>query len=1564
MKKLISIFLICLILVFGFVSCSNSEADSESNENSEQNQTGSGNNENVEKPDDGNSNPNTHEHIPGAATRENEVAATCEKAGSYDEIVRCIECDMEVSKETKLIPTVPHNYENYICAWCNDEIIPSEGLAFTSNGDGTCYVSGIGNCTDTDIVIPLTSPEGDKVVCIGNMNLDLNSVVGEYAFASCENITSVIITENVTEIGDYSFVFCTKLAEVVMSNNVISIGPNAFSMCYKLTSITMSNGLTSIGSGTFLECTSLLNINIPASVTKIESDAFRYCTSLLNVTCAKGSKLKSIGDSAFYKCQNLVSVTFDKDNKLEYIGSLAFYNCKSLESISISDTVTEIGFRAFTTCEGINSFYVGDNNTSYKSIDGNLYTKDGTTLLKYAVGKSNEIFVIPPEVEKIEYAAFENCKSLVSITCAEGSRLNKLEGAVFAGCSSITKIELPDSVTIIGENAFGGCSSLVNIRIPSGVMSIQKGTFASCYGLKNIEIPVDVTNIGENAFSNCTSLTSIVIPNKVTDISAGAFLSCPSLEFVYYVGNASDWDKIQKESSEFSSATIYYYREIQPEIQGNFWHYVDGIPESWALCDVEYSEGLAFTSNGDGTCYVTGIGDCDDTDIVIPPISPSGDRVTSITAGAFFDKKNITSIKIPNGVISIGSSAFSHCTNIASISIPDSVAYIGSYAFEATEYYDNSENWEDNVLYIGRHLIKANTVLSGEYKLKSGTITIACRAFEDCDKITSVTFSSDIKLENIGLGTFSGCKLLASITIPETVKYIGESAFYGCSNLTCIRIPSEVTSIGYDAFSGCSSLTSIEIPDGVTSIDAGAFYNCSSLKSIEIPDSVTSIGDSAFARCTSLSSITVVENNVAYKSLNGNLYTKDGKALIQYAIGKNDSSFSVPNGVETITALAFEGCGALMYIDISDTVMRISQGAFSNCGLVSVEIPASITNIEGWAFAGCSKLTSVNFAPDSQLESIGNSAFENCKNLTNIEIPSSVKNLGYGVFSSYVFSGCINLKSVTFAENSKLERIGEGIFECTGLINMEIPVGVTSIDDYAFYGCNSLTSIVIPDSVTSIDDYAFYGCNSLTSIVIPDSVTSIDDYAFYGCNSLTSIVIPDSVTSIGDFAFYGCNSLTRVEIGDSVTSIGHLAFYGCDLLMSVVIGDSVKSIGNLAFSGCYKLVEIINNSSLDIVAGSSDYGLVAYYAIEVHQGESKIVNKYGFLFYTCVGVNYLLGHGGEDEKLILPKSYNGEKYEIYKYAFYGCSMLVSIEIPDGVTSIGEWAFFDCNKLVEVINKSSLNIVAGSYDFGAVAENAIEVHSGESMIINIYDYLFYTYCGVNYLVNYVGKETKLSLPEDYNGENYVINDYAFSGCNSLTSIVIPDGVTSIGYSAFSGCNSLTSIVIPDGVTSIGYSAFSGCSSLTSIVIPDGVTSIGEYAFENCSSLTSIVIPDSVTSIGYSAFENCSSLTSIVIPDGVTSIGYSAFSGCSSLTSIVIPDSVKSIGSGAFSYCRNLTSIVIGYGVTNIGEEAFSSCNNLTDVYYTGSEEEWAKISIDLYNNGLTDATIHYSYDREN
>ena len=567
-----------------------------------------------------------------------------------------------------------------------------------------------------------------------------------------------------------------------------------------------------------------------------------------------------------------------------------------------------------------------------------------------------------------------------------------------------------------------------------------------------------------------------------------------------------------------------------------------------------------------------------------------------------------------------------------------------------------------------------------------------------------------------------------------------------------------------------------------------------------------------------------------------------------------------------------------------------------------------------------------------------------------------VTSIGYRAFYC-----CSGLKGVTIPNS--VTSIGDyAFYSCGGLTSVTIPSTVTSIGDSAFAFCSGLTSVTIPEGVTSIGGGSFGFCRGLTSVTIPNSVTSIEDYAFYSCSGLTSVTIPNSVTSIGECAFYSCSGLTLVTIPDGVTCIGDYAFYSCSGLMSVTIPPSVTSIGDSAFEDCPGL------TAIDVDGGNNDYCSI----------DGVLYNKQKTKLIQCPG--------GKTGEMSIPSSVTS----IGDEAFDGCSGLTSVTMPEGVTSIGIWAFRGSG-LTSVTIPDSLTCIA----YGAF--------SGCSGL------------------------TSVTIPDSVTS----IGAWAFSGCISLTSVTIPMGVESVGIWAFLG-SGLTSVTIPGSVIWIGENAFGACENLRSVDFegapssglggagvspdvairynqayeeewlpmiaacgftnatpyvpggnkPDGgpyketvdgiewtfyvsggkaeirsgdgrssaiydgaegdivipstlggcpVMSIGEYAFSFCEGLKSVTIQAGVTSIGEGAFEECHGLESVSIPPTVTSIGNLAFVNCYGLISVTIPSGVISIGDYAFLFCDGLTSVTIPSSVTSIGEFAFDECVELTTVY---------------------------------
>ena len=610
---------------------------------------------------------------------------------------------------------------------------------------------------------------------------------------------------------------------------------------------------------------------------------------------------------------------------------------------------------------------------------------------------------------------------------------------------------------------------------------------------------------------------------------------------------------------------------------------------------VKYSEGLAYTDNGDGTLTVAGIGTCTDTDLMIPP-THEGKRVTAIKTSAFSYNSTIASVVIPNSVTSIGANAFWSCDQLISVTLGKNVESIGAYAFERcykllevvnlsdlsiqkgySDYgYVSNYAWEvhdgvskiDNVdgycfyTYNNVHYLVGYTGVDGDLVLpqsyKNETYIVGSYAFYNCFRLTSVIISEGVT--SLDHDSFNNCYNITSLTIGNNVKSIGAWSFVECHGLTSIVVPDGVTSIESGAFMRCIKLTEITIPSSVSSIGERAFYECYKLENIVLPTNVKYIGKSAFSGCSSLTSI-VIPNGVnkiyaytfEYCNSLTNIVVPDSVKTIDYY------AFRYCNNLSTIT---FEGSveqwnnitkGTDWNYNTGDYTVYCTDGTIAKDGTVTYYYSQGLAyteNADGTlSVAGIGTCTDTDIIIPSEHEGkavtkIGACAFKNCTTLTSVEIPDSVTSIGF-----------------------------EAFFECNTLVSVTIGNGVTSIDSWAFCDCNSLASVVIPDSVTSIGDYAFCDCDSLSSIVIPGSVTSIGDEAFAYCRGLKNVTIGNGIKSIGGFRY--CVSLKNVVIPDSVTSIEGAAFMCCDSIESIVIPDSVTSIGTYAFGGCSSLAGVV-----------------------------------------------------------------------------------------------------------------------------------------------------------------------------------------------------------------------------------------------------------------------------------------------------------------------------------------------------------------------------------------------------
>lgn len=507
-------------------------------------------------------------------------------------------------------------------------------------------------------------------------------------------------------------------------------------------------------------------------------------------------------------------------------------------------------------------------------------------------------------------------------------------------------------------------------------------------------------------------------------------------------------------------------------------------------------------------------------------------------------------------------------------------------------------------------------------------------------------------------------------------------------------------------------------------------------------------------------------------------------------------------------------------------------------------------------------------------------------------------------------------------------------------------------------------------AVTKIKDNGFKKGN-FTEILIPDSITTIGDYAFSGCNYAKEITIPDSVTSIGVCTFTSCENLETVKLSENITVIKYETFSGCKNLKNVVIPDGVTKIESKAFQACEGLERIVIPDSVTEIGGDLFMSCKGLNYVKLSENLARIPQ---YTFSYCLALN----------SVVIPDSVT----EIDSYAFAWCESLVSVELGAGVTQINDNAFTGCSKLYYVNNRSNLDLYISGSGNGEIVKNAkilIDKNGkhynpkDNSEYIIEDDFLFKKQSGTCQLIAYLGDETTITLPRDFNGSPYdiycmvgvvnviipdnftKINASAFNGSYCLKSVVIPETVTEIGNYAFNKCQKLKSLTLPKNLTTVGNYAFAECATLTSVVLPESLTKIGSMTFYACTNLTDVTLPRNITTISGGMFQACTSLVSIVIPEKVKTIGDAAFASCTSLTSIVIPDNVTTIGKQAFYSCSKLKTIVMGGNVTSVGESAFSLNGTVGPdaVYFHGTQGKWGQIKFQSGNwYGMQKAPVYF------
>ena len=1199
-------------------------------------------------------------------------------------------------------------------------------------------------------------------------------------------ITYGNVEYNVTSIGEYAFYECSELNSISIPNSVTTVEACAFTRCSGLTTLTIPNSVTTIKGGGFFQCSGLTSLTIPKSVTSIEHEAFSYCYGLTSLNVEAGNtkydsrdncnaiietatnklvsgtkntvipnSVTTIGNEAFLGCTGLTSITIP--NSVTTIEDGAFHGCYALVSIKIPKSVTTIGILPFVDCHNLNSLNVEAGNTKYDSRD--------------------------------------NCNAVIETST----------NAIVAGCPATT---IPASVTEIGSYGLCGLDNCT-IHLHSDIDKIGDYAFWNCNGLiLDVEKTTPLT-INENVFQG--------LINSTLRVPAGCKAAYAA---------ATGWKNFGTilEGNEGSTFTV-------KTTEG--WDMTFAVlDEAKKTCQVGYLDG-SWNKTAVNTESVEGS--------VTIPETVEGYTVVKIGKYAFNNTVKMTSVTIPETVTSIEEYAFWNCNGLTSFELPANVTYLGKGALVSFRSVTSLKVAEGNTVYDSRGdcnaiietatnkllfgskitTIPADVPEIGEYafhNLVDYTLTIPSTVTKIDDNAfgwgvhltleVEHTTPLDIQetvfndLSNSTLRVPAGCKaayaaatgwsLFSNIlegnegsaftakttegwdmtfaVLDETKKtcqvgYLdgnyGKTAVDNYTVSGPVTIPEKVNNytvvkIGKYALHDTEKMTSVTIPATVTSIDEKAFDFCISLASLELPAGVTTIGDYAFDSCSGLTSVTI------------------------------------PNTVTSIGFCAFENTG-LTSVAIPSSVISLGWQAFSNCTkLESVRILDGVKSIEGFAFLGCSALTSVTVEAETPL-TITEGVFSNKANAT-LYVPVGSKTAYEAADYWKEFKEIIEVKTVhvetagTLSEKiTEEEKLTIKYLTITGNLNGTDFRLIREMAGNDYQGKPTNGSLKILDlSGANIvaGGEKYLDTENLTSSTgstggahhceTADNV--LGDHLFAGCDKLEEVILPNSITTIHGPLFWHCQNLKSIEIPENVSSMG-LLVNGSHNISSITVAEGNQTYNSPAGSNA-----IMQGTKL----------LLGCKNTQIPAG-TTVIGEFAFIY--CEGLG----------EFTVPEGVT----TIETSAFEG-SDLTSIHLPSTLTTIGINAFSWCNNLTSFTLPKTVTSI-GNSDFSIFRGSRLtelNVESGNP--------------------NYDSRTDCNAIIEK--ASNKLV-------CSSLNT-VIPETVSSIGSDAFYE-SQLQSITIPNSVTSIGERAFM-YGKLTSITIPSSVVTIGNKAFYDCYNLTSVTV----------------------------------------------------------------------------------------------------------------------------
>ena len=914
----------------------------------------------------------------------------------------------------------------------------------TIDGSSAILVGYVG--TESEIKIP-SSVNGLKII-----------EIADEAFKGNTQITEVSMTNNITKIGDRAFMDCTALKAVKSIKSVTAFGESIFEGCTSLAEIAIPDSVVDIPARAFYGCTSLLEIDYHKNLKNVAIDAltdtawedsqsdgalafgricYGYKGDITNLVIPEGVSI--IEPYAFLGCEQIKSVEFGPD--VEEIGLYAFQNCVNLEKMICSSAVSIIKAGAFKGCSSLKEADFSDCTIStigYESFSG--CTSLTSVKLHETLSEIGERSFEGTAIKTIEFGknvnsigkdAFLNNMALESISVVEKNKeFSTVDGVLYNkdGNSLIIypaakkgAFALPDGVSEIREAAFKNTalteltisqdsaldtirnnafenSMITSISLPENVTVINAETFKNATNLKSVELGSAVTYIGKSAFEGAKSLTEISLPDTLRDISTGAFKNTGLV--TVNVGNGVIRIGSEAFADNASLKEVVLGENLEKLGTGSFMN-----------CTSLAKINLPANVNDFDVTVFTG---CKN----LKKIAVSNDNANyKVQAGAIYsaDGKTLVAVannalkelKIANGTEIINANAFDLATGIATITFPDSLVNVKDSALDVTGWFKAQSA---NVVYAGKVLYKVTGNVA-DVAVADGTLAIADSAISN--------------------------KAVKSVTIPATVKTIGEKAFMG-SSVATIVIPKSVTAIGNNAFENVVTLKKITLPKTLETMGKAMFKNCSALTSIVIPETIKNIPVDTFLNCISLTDVKL-------------------------------------SSVETIGKFAFKGCEKLIVI----------------------ELPVTLTELDPLSFYGCTSLEAVNVVDgNAKFKSVDGVVIttDDSNSFNTIALYPAGRQGGYEVtedirnIADRAFYNCDKLTSLTFSDN--IETIGtESFFDCDAILTVTLPEGARSVGDYAFASCDELREFVVKSNLTEYSENVFEGCYYFNYELVDIAVT-------------------------------------------------------------------------------------------------------------------------------------------------------------------------------------------------------------------------------------------------------------------------------------------------------------------------------------------------------------------------------------------------------------------------------------------------------------------------------------------